>query len=100
MIEDALRLKESQEYSQTGKKQQNLCRGEEALTAFERAVELDPTQTNVLDSITNLTKQQRAAETLGGSEEPLTLRFQDAKLKEVFDILVPDSRRQCPLRQG
>jgi general secretion pathway protein D len=87
MIADALRLKESQEYLQTAKKLQNLGRVEEALTAFERSVELDPTQTTALDSITELTKQQRAAKTLGGSEEPLTLRFQEAKLKEVFEIL-------------
>ncbi len=87
MIADALRLKESQEQLQTAKKLQNLGRVEEALTAFERTVELDPTQTTALDSITELTKQQRMAKTLGGSEEPLTLRFQDAKLKEVFEIL-------------
>jgi len=87
MIADALRLKESQEYLQTAKKLQNLGRVEEALTALERAVELDPTQTTALDSITELTKQQRASKQMGDSQEPLTLRFQDAKLKEVFEIL-------------
>ncbi|HWG95980.1 MAG TPA: tetratricopeptide repeat protein [Nitrospira sp.] len=63
MIADALRLKESQEQLQTAKKLQNLGRVEEALTAFERAVELDPTQSKALDGITELTKQQRAAKT-------------------------------------
>lgn len=87
MIADALRLKESQEQLYVAKKLQNLGRVEEALTALERAVELDPTQTTALDRITALTKQQRMARTFGGSEEPLTLRFQEAKLKEVFDIL-------------
>lgn len=87
MIADAIRLKESQEHLQTARKLQNLGRVEEALTAFERAVELDPTQTVALESITELTKQQRAAKTFSGSEEPLTLRFQDTTLKEVFDIL-------------
>lgn len=87
MIADALRLKESQEQLQAAKKLQNLGRVEEALTALERAVELDPTQTTALDSITELTKQQRAAKTYGASQEPLTLRFQDTKLKEVFEIL-------------
>lgn len=87
MIADALRVKEGQEQLQAAKKLQNLGRVEEALTVLERAVELDPTQTIALDSITELTKQQRAAKTFGGSEEPLTLRFQDAKLKEVFEIL-------------
>lgn len=82
MIADALRLKESQEQLQAAKKLQNLGRVEEALTAFERAVELDPTQTMALESITELTKQQRETKMFGGSEEPLTLRFQDAKLKK------------------
>ncbi|NOU12228.1 MAG: hypothetical protein HOO98_19760, partial [Nitrospira sp.] len=87
MITDALRLKESQVQLHAGKKLQNLGRVEESLSAFERAVELDPTQTAALNHITELTKQQRVAKMFGGSEEPLTLRFQDAKLKEVFDIL-------------
>ena len=87
MIADALRLKESQEQVQAAKKLQNLGRVEEALSALERAVELDLTQTTALDSIAELTKQQRAAKTYGASQEPLTLRFQDTKLKEVFEIL-------------
>jgi tetratricopeptide (TPR) repeat protein len=69
MIADALRLKESQEQLHAAKKLQNLGRVEEALTALERAVELDPTQTTALDGITELTKQQRTAKTFGGSEE-------------------------------
>ena len=40
-ITDALRLKESQEHLQAGKKLQNLGRVEEALAAFERTVELE-----------------------------------------------------------
>lgn len=87
MIADALRLKEGQDQLQAARKLQNLGRTDEALAAFERTVELDPTQTTALDSITALTKQQRAAKRIGGSDEPLTLRFQNAKLKEVFEIL-------------
>lgn len=90
-ITDALRLKESQEQLQAAKKLQNLGRVEEALTAFERAVELDPSQTTALESITELTKQQRATKAIGHSQDPLTLRFQQAKLKEVFEILARTS---------
>lgn len=86
-IGEALRLKESQDQLQAGKKLQNLGRVEEALTAFERTVELDPSQTDALTQITELTKQQRAIKQIGASQEPLTLRFQQAKLKEVFEIL-------------
>ena len=87
MIADALRIKQSQEQLQAGTKLQNLGRVEEALTAYERAVELDPSQTSALTRITELTKEQRATKRIGGSDEPLTLRFQNAKLKEVFEIL-------------
>jgi general secretion pathway protein D len=86
-LADVFRLKDSQAQLQAAQKLQHLGRMEEALSAFERAVELDPTQTTALDRITELTKQQRAAKTIGGSQEPLTLRFQNAKLKEVFEIL-------------
>lgn len=73
MIADALRLKESQEQLKAAKKLQNLGRMEEALTALERAVELDPTQTTALDGITELTKQQRAAKTFGTTTETFDL---------------------------
>jgi len=86
-LADVLRLKDSQVQLQAAQKLQHLGRMEEALSAFERAVELDPTQTIALDRITELTKQQRASKMIGGSQEPLTLRFQNAKLKEVFEIL-------------
>lgn len=84
---DVLRLKEGRDQLQAARKLQNLGRAEEALGAFERAVELDPTLTPALEGITELTKQQRAANMMGGSTEPITLRFQNAKLKEVFEIL-------------
>lgn len=84
---DALRVKEGRDQLQAAHKLQNLGRAEDALAAFERAVELDPTLTTALDGITEITKQQRAAKMIGGSAEPITLRFQNAKLKEVFEIL-------------
>jgi len=86
-MNDVLRLKEGRDQLQAGQKLQNLGRAEDAMAAFERAVELDPTLTTALDGITELTKQQRAAKMIGGSTDPITLRFQNAKLKEVFEIL-------------
>ena len=59
-MNDALRLKEGWEQLQAANKLQNLGRVEDAMAAFERAVEFDPTLTTALDSITELTKQQRA----------------------------------------
>ena len=86
-LHDALRLKEAHTQLQTADKLRGLGRLEEALDAYERAVELDPSLLAALEGITTLTQQQRAATALGGSSAPLTLRFQNAKLKEVFEIL-------------
>jgi len=84
---DALRLKEANDQLQTADKLLNLGRSEEALTAYERAVELDPSLTQALTHITEITAQQRATKMFGGSSQPISLRFQNAKLKEVFEIV-------------
>lgn len=84
---EALRLKEAREYVEAAGKFTGLGRPEEALAAYEHAVELDPSLTQALDAITQITKQQRGEKSLGGSTQPITLRFQNAKLKEVFEIL-------------
>ncbi|MBA5868395.1 MAG: tetratricopeptide repeat protein [Nitrospira sp. CR2.1] len=86
-IADALRLKEANDQLQTADKLLNLGRSEEALTAYERAVELDPNLTQALTHITEITAQQRSTKMFGGSSQPISLRFQNAKLKEVFEIV-------------
>lgn len=86
-MNDVLRLKEAREQLQLGDKLVNLGRQEDALVAYERALDLDPGLTSALAGITDLTKQLRAAKSLGGSTQPITLRFQNAKLKEVFEIV-------------
>ncbi len=84
---EALRFKEARDQVEAAGKYVTVGRSDEALAAYERAVELDPSLTQALDAITQLTKQQRAEKSLGGSSQPVTLRFQNAKLKEVFEIL-------------
>ena len=86
-MNDMLRLKEARDLLHTGEKLHALGRHEEAMVTYERAVELDPTLVQALGGITELTKHQRAAKLIGGSTEPMTLRFQNAKLREVFEIL-------------
>jgi len=85
---EALRLKEAREQLQAAEKLRGLGRLDEALDAYERAVELDPDLTQALQGITAVTEQQRAANAIGGhNRQPITLRFQNAKLKEVFEIV-------------
>lgn len=86
-MNEALRLKEARDQAQVGEKLHRLGRIEEAFDAYQRAVELDPTLSTALTAITELTKQQRAATSIGDTTQPISLRFQNAKLKEVFEIV-------------
>jgi general secretion pathway protein D len=84
---DVLRLKEAHDQLKSAEKLHALGRMDESLAAYERAVELDPSLEAALHGITKVTEQQQSTKALGGSNQPLTLRFQNAKLKEVFEVL-------------
>jgi general secretion pathway protein D len=87
VVSDAFRLKEARDQLQAADKLKALGRLNEALTAYEQAVQLDPNLTQALDGITAVTEQRQGESALGGSTQPVTLRFQNAKIKEVFEIL-------------
>ncbi len=84
---DALRLKEAREQLRDAKKLRSLGRLDDAMVAYERAVVLDPGLTEALEGVTTVTAQQRASKAITESPQPVTLRFQRAKLREVFEIL-------------
>ena len=84
---DVVRLKDARQALKDGHKLRSLGRLDEATTAYERAIELDPNLTEALESITAVAQQQQAQYALGGTDEPVTLRFQNANLKQVFEIL-------------
>lgn len=86
-VGDAMRLKEARDHLQAADKLRSLGHYDEALETYERAVHLDPTLTPALEAISALTEQQRDEKLLGGSGQPITLRFQNSRLKEVFEIL-------------
>ncbi len=86
-VGDAMRLKFARDQVQAGKKLQSVGRLEEALTAYEQAAETDPDLAEALTGITQVTAQQLAAKSIGTSSQPITLRFQNAKLKEVFEVV-------------
>ncbi len=86
-VSDAFRLKDAREQVQAADKLKALGRLDEALAAYEQAVQLDPNLTQALDGITTVMEQQKGESSFGGSTQPVTLRFQNAKLKEVFEIL-------------
>ncbi len=86
-LADVLRLKEALTALRDGKKLQSLGQLDAALTQYERAIELDPSLTDALEGITAIAQQQQGQKALGGSAEPVTLRFQNTRLKQVFEIL-------------
>jgi general secretion pathway protein D len=87
VVSDAFRLKDARDQLESANKLKALGRLDEALAAYEQAVQLNPDLTPALEGITALTAQRQEDAALGGSIKPVTLRFQNAKLKEVFEIL-------------
>ncbi len=86
-LSDVLRMKDAQTALRDGKKLQSLGQLDAALLQYERAIELDPSLTEALAGITAIAQQQQKQKSIGGSAEPVTLRFQNTRLKQVFEIL-------------
>ncbi len=84
---DVVRLKDARQSLKDAHKLQSLGRLDDAMNAYERAIELDPNLTEALDAITAITQEQQTRHVLGGTAEPVTLRFQNTNLRQVFDIL-------------
>ena len=84
---DAMRMKDAQQALRDGNKLQTLGRLDEALTQYERAIELNPNLVEALDEITAIAQHQKAYQAMGETAEPVTLRFQNTRLKQVFEIL-------------
>ncbi len=86
-LNDTWRLKTAQQTLLDAKHLETLGRYDEALTIYESAIELDPSLLEAIEGITRIVQQQQEIETIGGSAEPVTLRFQNTRLKQVFEIL-------------
>lgn len=86
-LNDAWRLKNARQTLLDAKQMENLGRYDDALALYESAVELDPSLTAAVEGITRVVQQQKSYQTIGGSSEPVTLRFQNTRLKQVFEIL-------------
>ncbi|MBA3965620.1 MAG: hypothetical protein H0X47_07580, partial [Nitrospirales bacterium] len=86
-LNDVLRLKTAGQTFLDAKNLEGLGRYDEALALYESAVELDPSLTEAVEGITRVVQLQNATQAIGGSAEPVTLRFQNTRLKQVFEIL-------------
>ena len=87
-LAEAIRFKDAQDRVMIGQKLLKAGRWEESAEAFERALELDPDLKAAQDGLVQLAEKQRTAvPPLSGSRQPITLKFQNARTKEVFEVL-------------
>src|SRR5438132_7236377 len=87
-LAQALQYKEAQDRLIVGQKMLKGGRLDDAAEAFERALELDPGLKAAQDGLVQLAEKQKSvALPLTGSRQPITLKFQNARTKEVFEVL-------------
>lgn len=82
---EALRLKDARGQNREADRLAQLGRADEAMEAYARAAELDPSFKQPLDSISKLTEEQQALNRDDRRKQPVTLRFRNAGLKEVLE---------------
>ncbi len=91
-LNEAIKLKDAQDLYASGLKLMNAERFSEAIQQFELALDRDPTLVAAQEAIQKLTEDQKAGLNAGlelnlKSTQPITLKFQNAKLNEVFEFL-------------
>jgi general secretion pathway protein D len=87
-LAQALRYKEALDRLTIGQKMLKGGRLDDAAEAFEGALELDPDLKAAQDGLVQLAeKQKNVALPLTGAQKPITLKFQNARTKEVFEVL-------------
>src|SRR5262245_22535476 len=82
---EAIRLKDARGQNREADRLAQLGRTDEAMEAYARAAELDPSFKEPLDSISKLTEEQQALNRDDRRKQPVTLRFRNAGLKEVLE---------------
>jgi len=87
----ALKLKDAEDRYQSGLQLLKTEKYQDAIKEFERAVELSPSHAAAAKAIVDTSERKKlldaSDELTLTSTQPITLRFQNAKLKEVFDLL-------------
>src|SRR5574341_59809 len=84
-LSEALRLKDAREHYKDAERLAQLGRVEEAMDQYAKAAELDPSFKEPLESIAKLTEAQQALGREDRRQQPVTLRFRNAGLKEVLE---------------
>ena len=91
LVTQALRAKEAEDNLSAGQKLLKAGRLEEAAEAMEQALQFDPSLAAAQDALVQIAEAQRAARAgdlaSGASRQPVTLKFQNARTREVFEVL-------------
>ena len=90
VLAEALRYKEGEDHLSAGQKFLKAGRLEEAAEAFEQALARDPDLKAAQAGLMQIAERQRAGRNLiftNASRQPITLKFQNARTKEVFEVL-------------
>jgi general secretion pathway protein D len=82
---EALRLKDARGQNREADRLAQLGRTDEAMEAYAKAAELDPSFKEPLESISKLTEEQQALNRDDRRKQPVTLRFRNAGLREVLE---------------
>ena len=82
---EALRLIDARGQNREADRLAQLGRTDEAMEAYARAAEQDPSFKEPLESISKLTEEQQALNRDDRRKQPVTLRFRNAGLKEVLE---------------
>ncbi len=86
-LNEALNYQEARDLTEEAETLRLLGREEEAMALYQRAVEHDPHFMPALEGIAILSEQSQSALRMSELTQPVTLRFRDAGLKEVFEGL-------------
>lgn len=90
-LAQALELKDAEDRYQSGLQLLRTEKYQDAIGEFERVLEIDPSHAGAKQGISDATDRQKLLaatdELTLTSDQPITLRFQNARLKEVFDLL-------------
>lgn len=82
---EALRLNDARSQNREADRLAQLGRTDEAMEAYARAAEMDPSFKEPLEGISKLTEEQQALNRDDRRKQPVTLRFRNAGLKEVLE---------------
>ena len=86
-LNEALHYQEARDITEEAETLRLLGREDEAMALYQRAVELDPHLQKALEGIATLTELNQSTRRTSELTQPVTLRFRDAGLKEVFEGL-------------